>query len=147
MAHGSSQARGQIRATAYATATAIQDLSRSYNLHHSSWQHQTLNPLSEARDQIRVLIDPSWLRHDGSSSKIYLKNLFFIFVFFGHTCSMWKSPAQGWNLCYSRDLHHNCSSARSHYATQNFLQNVFKMEKLKYISWEFPVWHSRNESD
>ena len=37
-AYGSSQARGQIGATAA-------------HLHHSSWQHRILNPLSKARDQ------------------------------------------------------------------------------------------------
>ena len=44
-AYGDSQAQGQIR------ATAMQDLSQICNLHHSSGQHQILNPLSEARDQ------------------------------------------------------------------------------------------------
>ena len=52
MAYGSSQARSQIRATeaAYTTATATRDLSHIFNLHHSSWQHQILNPLSVARN-------------------------------------------------------------------------------------------------
>ena len=61
MAYGSSQARGVIRATAeaYATATAMPDLSRVCNLHHSSWQRQILNPLSEARDGTRNLMVPS----------------------------------------------------------------------------------------
>ena len=30
-------------------------------LHHSSPQHQILNPLSEARDQIHILMDISWV--------------------------------------------------------------------------------------
>ena len=30
-----------------------------FNLHHSSWQRQILNPLSEARDQTHVLMDSS----------------------------------------------------------------------------------------
>ena len=33
---------------AYTTATATQDLSRVCDLHRCSWQHQILNPLSEA---------------------------------------------------------------------------------------------------
>ena len=43
----------------YTTATAMGDLSRVCHLHHSSWQHWILNPLSKARDQTRVLMDTS----------------------------------------------------------------------------------------
>ena len=35
---------------AYTTATATQDVSRVFDLHHSSGQRRILNPLSEARD-------------------------------------------------------------------------------------------------
>ena len=35
---------------AYAIATATSDLSRVCDLHHSSWQRQILNSVSEARD-------------------------------------------------------------------------------------------------
>ena len=59
--YGSFQARSQIRA--YITATAMQDLSRICNLHHSSQQCQILNPLSEARDRTSVLMDTSWIRY------------------------------------------------------------------------------------
>ena len=45
-AYGNSQARGPI-----GTTVAI--------LHHSSQQHWILNPLSKARDQTHVLMDPS----------------------------------------------------------------------------------------
>ena len=47
-AYGCSQARGQIGAAAA-------------GLHHSSWQHWILNPLSEVRDRIRILMDSSWV--------------------------------------------------------------------------------------
>ena len=47
--YGSSQARGQIEATAA-------------SLHRSSQQHQILNPLSKARDQTRNLVVPSRIR-------------------------------------------------------------------------------------
>ena len=36
--------------SAYTTATAMSDLSHVCSLHHSSWQQQILNSLSEARD-------------------------------------------------------------------------------------------------
>ena len=47
---------------AYATATATQDPSHICDLHHSSWQHQILNPLGKARDQTRILMDTNWIR-------------------------------------------------------------------------------------
>ena len=49
----------ELQLTAYTTATATQDLSHVCNLHHNSRQHWTLNPLSEARDRICILIDTS----------------------------------------------------------------------------------------
>ena len=39
------------------TATAMPDLHRVFNLHHSSRQHWLLNPLSKARDGTQVLMD------------------------------------------------------------------------------------------
>jgi len=45
--------------SAYTTATAMRDLSRVCNLHHSSWQHRILNPLNEARDRTCNLMDTS----------------------------------------------------------------------------------------
>ena len=58
-AHGSSQARGQIRAAAeaYATATATLDLSRICDPRSSLWQYRTLNPLSEARECTCILAE------------------------------------------------------------------------------------------
>ena len=44
---------------AYATATAMWDLSHVFDLHCSSRQHQILNPLSVARDQTCILMDAS----------------------------------------------------------------------------------------
>ena len=40
---------------------ATWDPSRIRNLRHSSWQHQILNPLSEARDQTHILMDTNWI--------------------------------------------------------------------------------------
>ena len=47
-AHGSSQARGRIRAAAT-------------GLHHRSWQCWILNPLNGATDWTHVLTDPHWV--------------------------------------------------------------------------------------
>ena len=46
-------------ATAIATTTATLGLSRFCDLHHSSWERQILNPLSEAGDHTHILIDTS----------------------------------------------------------------------------------------
>ena len=43
-------------------ATATPDPSGVCNLHHSSWQYQILNPLSEVRDQTCNLMVPSRIR-------------------------------------------------------------------------------------
>ena len=47
---------------AYARAPALPDPSHVYDLHHSSWQRQILNPLREARDGTHNLMFPSWIR-------------------------------------------------------------------------------------
>ena len=47
----------QLPATPIAIAT--QDLSLVCDLHHSSWQHWTLNPLNEARDRTHILTHTS----------------------------------------------------------------------------------------
>ena len=58
-AYGNFWARDRIRAAAgdYATATAMLDPNCICNLHRSLWQHRTLNPLSEARDQTCILTE------------------------------------------------------------------------------------------
>ena len=53
----------ELELLAYAMATATQDPSHVFDLHHSSWQRWILNPLSQARDQIRVLMDTSCVRY------------------------------------------------------------------------------------
>ena len=71
MAYGGSQARVWIRVTtaSLATATAIQDPSYVCDLHHSSWQCQILNPLSETRNGTCVLMETSRIRNS-----IFLNN-------------------------------------------------------------------------
>ena len=52
MAYGSSRlgVESVLQLLADTTATAMLDPSHVCDLHHSSWQHQILNPLIEARD-------------------------------------------------------------------------------------------------
>ena len=49
----------ELQPLAYATATAIPDLSRVCNVHHSAQQHLILNPLSKVRDRTCVSMDTS----------------------------------------------------------------------------------------
>ena len=73
-AYGGSQARAPLGAVAAGPAPQPQptpDPSRVCDLHHGSRQRWILNPLSEARDQTRVLVDAIRLRF----------RLFFCFVF------------------------------------------------------------------
>ena len=55
---------------AHAIAKATPDLSHICNLHHSSWQHQILNPLRETRDGTHILMKTSQglnpLSHNGN---------------------------------------------------------------------------------
>jgi len=50
----------ELQLPAYATATATWDLRCVCDPHHSSRQCQILNPLSKARDQTCILMDPRW---------------------------------------------------------------------------------------
>ena len=58
-AYGGPQARGRkgAAAVAYATATAMPDLSHIFNLCFGLQQHWILNPLREVRDQTHILTD------------------------------------------------------------------------------------------
>ena len=51
--------KSELQQAAYATATAMWDLSHICNLHRSSQHCWILNPLSKAREQTHILIDTS----------------------------------------------------------------------------------------
>ena len=52
-----------LRLLAYTIATAKQNPSHVCNLHHSSWQHWIVNPLSGNRDPTCVLMDTSRIHY------------------------------------------------------------------------------------
>ena len=54
----------ELQLLACTTATATRGPSRVCNLHHSSRQRWIPDPLSEASDQTRVLVDTSQIRFD-----------------------------------------------------------------------------------
>ena len=47
----------EMQLQAYTTAMAMPDPSGIFNLHPQLWQRQILNPMNEARDQARILMD------------------------------------------------------------------------------------------
>ena len=47
----------ELQLPACATVTATPDASHIFDLHHSSWQLQIINPLSKARGQTCILMD------------------------------------------------------------------------------------------
>ena len=59
--------KSELQLPSYTTATATSDPSRVYDLHHSSWQRQILNPPSEARDQSHILMDASQICFHGTT--------------------------------------------------------------------------------
>ena len=59
VAYESSQARDQVGDTATSLHTAMPDPSLFCDLHDRPRESQILNPLSGARDQTRIVMDPS----------------------------------------------------------------------------------------
>ena len=55
--------KSELQLPACATATATRSLGHVCNVHHSLWQHQILNPLSEARVRTQVFTDTSGVRY------------------------------------------------------------------------------------
>ena len=49
----------ELQLLTYITATATRDPSHIFSLHHSSWQRQIPERLSEARDLTHILMDTS----------------------------------------------------------------------------------------
>ena len=65
----------ELQPLAYATVTAMPGLSHVCNLHHSPWQLWILNPLSEARDWIHLLMESSRVHHHWAMT--WIPTLFF----------------------------------------------------------------------
>ena len=124
-AHGSSQARCRIRATAAGLyhSHSMQDQSHVYNLHHSSWQRQIPDPLSKASDQTHILMDTSQIHFHCTTTGTLLHFIFYLF--FKGGCTMQKFPGQGSNLSHSCNHSHSSDNDRSltHWATSE-LQNL-----------------------
>ena len=85
-AYGSSSlgVEWELHLPAYTTATATQDPSCVCDLHQSSWQPRILNPLREARDWTRILMDTSQFIIAESQEELlcllFLKHSTFVFL-------------------------------------------------------------------
>ena len=80
VAYGSSWARGGIGAIAVGHGSVA---SRMCDLHHSSWQHQILNPLNEARDWMHILMDTSWILNLLSHNRNFKNAIFkMLYIFY-----------------------------------------------------------------
>ena len=80
---------------AYAIATAMPDLSCICDLHHSLWQWQILNPLSQARGRTCILMETSRicnsLSHNWNSTISLILNLPLKLLRFGQSkINTWK---------------------------------------------------------
>ena len=84
----------ELQLPAYTTATATWDPSRFCNVHHSSQQRpQILNPLSDARDQTRILMDTSQVLYCWATMEI-LQCFYHLFTFGKQLCF----PCRTWGV-------------------------------------------------
>ena len=68
----------ELQLPAYATATAMPDLSHICDLHCSFRQHRILNSLSEARDLTHILMDTSWVCNPLSHNENFILSILLI---------------------------------------------------------------------
>uniref|UniRef100_A0A8D1Q5Y1 Uncharacterized protein n=1 Tax=Sus scrofa TaxID=9823 RepID=A0A8D1Q5Y1_PIG len=71
----------ELQLPAYPTGTAMPDLSRICDLHHSSRQRRILNPLRGARDQSHILMDTSQVLTAEPRWELLKQLLYFNFIF------------------------------------------------------------------
>ena len=109
------------------------------NLHHSSWQHQILNPLSMARDWTHIHLDtsevPNLLSHNGNS-------LIFIHQFFDRVYHMGlfvntKPSLHPWNKSYLISWYMILFMS----LIDNILLNIFASVFTSYIGLVFFLWY------
>ena len=101
----------ELQLLAYPTATAMLDPSRICGLHHSSWQHQILNPLSKARVQSHILRETTL-----GSVLLYCIVLYCIvsyFIFRATPMACGNSQAKGRIRATAAGLHHSHGNTES----------------------------------
>ena len=128
----------ELQMLSHTIATTKWDPSCVCNLHHSSQQHWILNPLSEARNWTRILMDTSQICFCWATMRtpyfIFLKNLFFFF--FSQTHGIWQLPGQGLNPNFSCNLCLSCNYARSLTpCVQEGIKRVYLSDNTWSLTW------------
>ena len=91
----------EMQLPAYATATAMPDLSCVCYRYHSSRQCHILNPLSEARDWTCILMDTNWVcLHCVTMGTLEIDNLNKL-ITISEIESVIKKKKNSWSSCYS----------------------------------------------
>ena len=122
---------------AYATAIATPDLSCACDLHHSSWQHQILIPLSVARDQTQVLMDTSQICYcwattgTPSSSTFALRNL----------------PKRNGNTHSHKDMYVNVHNSKRLEIIQTSISCAWTLEYYSAVKRNKLLMHAANKGD
>ena len=99
----------ELQLQAYTTATAMPDMSHIWDLQHSSWKCQILNPLSKTREWTCILMDTSWVlntpSHKGNSSFVNCLYILILFqVCLTNSLKLWKGLIalhSGLKMCVS----------------------------------------------
>ena len=85
--------QSELSLQAYTRATATPDLSRVSDLHHSSWQRELLNALSEAGDQTHSPMVPSQIHFHCTTTGMLMSTFIcsiLIFMYF-HSSYLFSS--------------------------------------------------------
>ena len=113
-----------------ACTTAMQDPSCICDLHHSSWQCQIFNPLSEARDLTRDLMVPSQICFHCATTGIP------VFVF-GCTCGSGSFQARDWNCA---------TAATGATAAATAMPDLSRICDLHHSSWQCQIFNPLSEA-
>jgi len=101
-AYGDFQARGWFGAVAAGLHHSHSNSGSEaclWSIHHSSWQHRILNPLSEARDWTCILMDTSQIRFCWAMMGTPIFFFWSFCHFLGHSLGIWRFP--GWRANWS----------------------------------------------
>ena len=114
-----------LKLPAYATAIAMPGPSHICDLRPQLKQYRILNPLSEARDRICILMDTSQIVFAGTQQE--LPNFLSFFFFFRNSPTFLLNSSHG---------------IRSFKASHTKLFIVFVFHKYLKAHMEFPLWLS-----
>ena len=123
---------------AYATDTATPDLSHVWDLHHSPWQHQILNLLSEARNPT-LSVKLRKKRARTQISHFFKEVSCFLFMVHEVGCSTWqpsreRSCARVVQICTASHMQHwFASDSMTFWANMPEIE-VVQSERARYLT-------------